>query len=67
MTPLTDKQTLWNWLKAERRFNDAERRRQRQEGVPEHVLKLRRQGIYFPPPTINRASRRALRRRLKLL
>lgn len=64
---MTEKQKLWDWLKAEKRHRVAEARREKQEGVPDHVMRLRRQGIYFPPPRINRASRRALRRRLKVL
>ncbi|AEJ92389.1 hypothetical protein KIV64_gp50 [Mycobacterium phage DroogsArmy] len=67
MTPLTEKQKLWDWLKAERQWGDKVRQWLKAEGVPEHVLAMRRSGIYVPPPTINRASRRALRRRLKLL
>ncbi|AJD82464.1 hypothetical protein SHEEN_46 [Mycobacterium phage Sheen] len=64
---MTEQQKIWAWLKAERRWQDQEKRRQKHEGLSEHVLRLRRQGIYFPPPRINRASRRALLRRLKAL
>ncbi|BBC53842.1 hypotheical protein [Mycobacterium phage PP] len=65
MTPPTKQQETWDWLKAEKRYHEAERRSVRDEGVPEHVLRMRRKGVHIPAPRINRASRRALLRRLK--
>jgi hypothetical protein len=56
---------LWDWLKAERKHNDAERQRERQAGVPELVLANRRQGKPEAPRSTNRAARRAFQRSLK--
>ncbi|AUV62003.1 hypothetical protein KIV63_gp41 [Mycobacterium phage SWU2] len=61
------KAQVWDWLKAERKWQDKVRQWLRAEGVSKHVLAERRRGRPYPPPVINRASRRALRRRLKLL
>lgn len=54
------KSELWDWLKAERKHNDAERQRQRREGVPGYVLAERRRGRPEQPPRFNRAARRRM-------
>lgn len=54
------KSEIWDWLKAERKHNDAEKQRQRREGVPSHVLIERRRGRPEQPPRFNRAARRRM-------
>lgn len=56
---------LWDWLKAERRHNDAEARKERQFGLTELQLQERRKGKPEPRRIINRASRRARQRQLR--
>jgi len=62
---LHPKQSLWDWLKAERKWQDKARQWLRAEGVSEHVLKLRRRGIADPPLLTGRAARRRARKGFK--
>jgi hypothetical protein len=61
VTSLTEQQQLWDWLKAERRWQDKVRQWLRAEGVSKHVLIQRRKGHPEAPQRFNRAARRRWR------
>lgn len=56
------KQELWQWLKAERQWQDKVHQWLRVEGVNNHVLAERRLGRPEQPGSFNRAARRARKR-----
>lgn len=59
------KQQVWDWLKAERKWQDKVRQWLRAEGVSPLVLMERRRGRPEPTRVYNRATRRAMRRAFK--
>ena len=62
---LASKTQVWDWLKAERRWQDKVRQWLRAEGVSGLVLAQRRRGQPEAPKVWNRASRRAFQRQFK--
>lgn len=58
----TQQQLTWDWLKAERRWQDTVRQWLRAEGASDLVIQERRLGRPEPAPMPARAARRARER-----